>query len=63
MTNPALSKILLPFFVGAVAVFALLFLIKSAVGDNIGNIALTLVVGVAVILALLIGFNALKNRL
>jgi hypothetical protein len=63
MTNPALAKIMLPFFVGTVAVFALLFLIRSTVGDNPVSLVLTLIAGVAVILVLLVGFNALKKRL
>jgi hypothetical protein len=63
MTNPALAKIMFPFFIGAVAVFALLFLVRSAVGDSILNLALALVVGVAVILVLLVGFGVLKKKL
>jgi hypothetical protein len=63
MTNPAQAKIMFPFFFGATAVFALLFLVRSTVGDDPFNIMLALCAGVAAILASLIWFNVLKKKL
>jgi uncharacterized membrane protein HdeD (DUF308 family) len=63
MMNPALAKIFLPWIIGAAAIFAILFMVRSAVGDDSTLQVLVLSAGVAAALALLVGFNALKKRL
>ncbi len=63
MLNPAFAKYFLPWVVGCAAVFVILLGVRSGVGDDSAMQVVVLTVGVAVILAVLVGFNALKKRL
>jgi hypothetical protein len=62
-SNPALSKLVLPWILGSVAVFAILCLIRLMVGDDMVPMAIALSAGVIIILVLMAGFNELKKRL
>ena len=63
MFNPAFAKFFLPLLLGAVGIFGVLLLVRSAVGDD-GNLqVLVMSVGVGVILVLLVAFGALKKKL
>jgi hypothetical protein len=49
--------------IGAAAVFAILFLVSRAVGNNQTLMVITLTAGAAVILALAVAWNTLKKKL
>ena len=63
MFNPALSKFFLPWILGAILVFFVFYAANAIVGNDSTNQLLFLSICIAIVLALLVGFNALKKRL
>jgi hypothetical protein len=63
MFNPAFAKYFVLWVVIGVLLIGILLLVRQAVGNNMTLQVLTLTIGLAAILALLIGFNELKKRL
>ena len=63
MFNPAFAKFFLPWVLGAILVFFIIYATQAIVGEDPTNQLLLLSVCLAVVFAVLVGFNALKKKL